>query len=205
MRYQTSFRLRRRERTATAMVEFVFCLPLIVLVFGCVFFFGTAMTQKMRVQMANYHSVWRAVQEEQSAPSEGTLNADFFNRHGRNIHRDAEGSILETFEDYRTKADSHHALAGEMLDEIYDNSPRRGKTERLSMDFDTQVGLYRRFVTDPFTARFTRDARPWRRSQWRPLQYAVPEKYLDEFDRTLGTMGDPAVADTLRRLYHNGW
>ncbi len=53
--------MRASRRHGTAVIESIFCVPLIAIILGLTFFFGWAMRNQQRVIISDRYAVWRLV------------------------------------------------------------------------------------------------------------------------------------------------
>jgi hypothetical protein len=196
--------IRRRSRRGTALIEFVFSLPLYVLVLALTFFFGYAMMNQQRVRSADRYVVWRDVHRGGHVDA-NEVGPRFFGDQAENVGIHRRSGPHETRRDLSLEASSYSVETGEFAEEMIVNRFRRGSWRRLSAEFPTEVPLWAWF-TGAIRNHHTRDGVEWRRRQ-ASVSSTIRDSYLrdmvDSLDR-IDAPGDSLAAE-IHSIIRNGW
>jgi hypothetical protein len=192
------------------MVEFVFSIPLLVLLVGAIFFFGFYMRNRLGTWSSSRWAADQRVEHLQSFGPESTgldeLNLYFFNEEAGTLEVEGHGDVHDLYETFIEKADQRSPEAGDTAEEFIDRAPH-GKRTRVFSDVPADSGLFNRIANDGVWGRHINPGLPWRRSQ-AAMTATVIELYLRDFDDTLEAAkatGRSEMLEMIQNLYDNPW
>ena len=136
-------RTRSAHRRGVVMVEFAFCLPMLLLVIALVFFFGKAMAQKLHVVEANRCDTWRHVEPSISPPTVVELNRVFFGDKATLDRQAFEGEPADVIENFVTLAGGVSQQAMALAQRTVQDSYDHGRLCSLSAEVPNTVPLWR--------------------------------------------------------------
>ena len=197
------------HRHGTAIIESVFCVPLIAVVLGLTFFFGWAMRNQQRVIISDRYAVWRRVVAG-DAVGGGRLDRDFFGGQASSVAVDYNPPDQphkgdETLEDYVSMAGQRGAAVEALAQSLVLERFPRSHSAEVSAWFPPKVGLWSRF-TGAIQRQYVREGVEWR-NQEAALEPEVRDQFFVPLDSAL--LGIPAPGDSLgqafRNLYLHRW
>lgn len=200
-------RTRSAHRRGVVMVEFAFCLPMLLLVIALVFFFGKAMAQKLHVVEANRCDTWRHVEPSISPPTVVELNRVFFGDKATLDRQAFEGEPADVIENFVTLAGGVSQQAMALAQRTVQDSYDHGRLCSLSAEVPNTVPLWRQLhLEGPIKSSCVRDGVPWRRRQASCLD-ALCSQFFSEMDGEFKSMPGPALqfSQVLRDLYLRDW
>ena len=191
----------------TAMLEFVMCIPLMVIVIAGIFFFGWVMRNQQRVYIADRYASWKSVYS--SKPSTQQINEQFFDDRGYDIYMDLDSDtvtnqVRKSFIDAVTARDTETGVYAEDL--VSRNLPG-GSYALLRSQFDTNSPRWRKWAeSGPIEHSHVRDGRSWVRGETL-MPHSIRDIYLQELhDFVTGFPTDASSGgDMIETLYMSGW
>jgi hypothetical protein len=194
----------RRRRRGAALIEFVFSLPLYVLVLALTFFFGYAMMNQQRVRTADRYAVWRDVHRAGSSDA-NAIEPRFFGEQAGDVNVHGRSGPHETRRDLSDVASSYSVEAGEFSEEMIVHRFPHGKWKRVSATFPTEVPLWRMF-TGAIRNHHTRDGVEWRLRQ-ASVSSTIRDSYLLELMDSLENINAPgdSLAHEIQSIIRHGW
>lgn len=194
----------RRGSRGTALAESVMVIPLLAIVLGLTFFFGWVMLNQQKLRQSARYTTWRRVVRG-SGISTRTLNRTFFGDDAESVGISGSRVGEPTLLDYADALGAFSAQAGELAEATAVDEFPRGYSARVSAEFPTDVGLWRRF-TGGIRARHSREGVEWRRGQ-ASVEEAIRELHLSGLEDALDGIPSPGdtLAERLRTLYHRPW
>ena len=200
---------RHRARRGSALIEFVFSVPLFATVLALTFFFGYAMMNQQRVRSSDRYAVWRSVYGwEHRDPN--SIDQKFFGGQAEGVEVHHHGGSNTARKELAQEASSYSADAGEFTDHLVSERFPHGKWKRVRAAFPTDVPLW-----EPFNGKIenhhARDAVEWRRrnadGSHTSISYTVRESYLRDLMETLDGVATPgdALANEIESIIRHGW
>lgn len=177
-------------------------IPLLALVLGLTFFFGWVMTNQQHVRQAARYTAWRRVVRNSGVGAD-ELNRRFFADSAEQVDISGGRSGEPTLLDYSDALSSFSSPAGDLAEATAVESFPRGRWARVSAEFPTDVGLWRRF-SGAMRARHSREGVEWRRGQ-ASVEKAIRELHLGGLEDSLDGIPSPGstLAERLQNLYHH--
>jgi hypothetical protein len=195
---------KRIGRRGAALIEFVFSLPLFVLVLALTFFFGYAMMNQQHVRSADRYVVWRDVHRGNHVDA-NQIKLRFFREDTEHVDIHRRGGPHETRRELADVASSWSVEAGEFSEEMIVNRFPHGKYRRVSAEFPTEVPLWSWF-TGSIRNHHARDTVEWRRRQ-AGLSSTIRDSYLLDLTESLENINSPgdSLANEIRGVIRYGW
>ncbi|MFP4054823.1 MAG: TadE/TadG family type IV pilus assembly protein [Phycisphaerae bacterium] len=193
----------RRRRRGSALVEFVFSVPLFATILALTFFFGYAMMNQQRVRSSDRYAVWRDVYRG-GGNEPNAIRSRFFGEQAEGVEVHHRGGSGEARQGLVDEASSYSADAGEFTDHLVSRFPH-GKWKRVRAAFPTDMPLWEQF-SGKIQNHHARDTVEWRRRQ-ASLSYTVRESYLRELMDALDNVNAPgdALSHEIENIIRNGW
>lgn len=192
------------RRHGTAVIESVFCVPLIAVVLGLTFFFGWAMRNQQRVIISDRYAVWRRVVAG-DAVGGGRLDRDFFGGQAAGVAVDYAGGPDGTLVEYVDRAGRRSAAVEALAQRLVLERFPRSHSAEVSAWFPTDVGLWKRF-TGAIERRHVREGVEWR-NQEAALEPQVRDQFFIPLDSALLSIPAPGTGLGLafQNLYLRRW
>ena len=196
-----------RRCRGTAMLEFIMCIPLMVIVIAGIFFFGWVMRNQQRIQIADRYASWKSVHS--SEPSTQHINEKFFDDRGYDIYMDLDSdtitkNVRDSFIDSVTNYDTG---AGQYSNDLINRNLPGGSYSLLRSQFDTNSPKWRKWAESGAMERtHVRDGLPWVRGETF-MPYSIRDIYLkqlDDFVTAFPSQGSSG-GDMIQTLYMSGW
>lgn len=158
----------RHSRAGSAMSEMVLVLPVLLLVFAFLLFFGRAMVQAQRARVVDRYAAWQMTHEApgpawqlNQSPETLQLNDAFFTGKAAQMDRFIEDDLPRDAEQYLTNAAGSLSADGEQLaEEVFGRLPG-GRTVGFETRHETSVPAYQQF-NKTITHRHTRMDNDWK-------------------------------------------
>lgn len=210
------------RRRGTAMIEFVFCVPLLALVLALTFFFGYLMKNQQAIKAADRYATWRDVYNPNPTPSDvnnllfagRAVNMQVYQRWDVGDPTPAGYTPGLTLDEWVTASTAVSPEAGSFAQStIHDRFPHHyGKA--VVAEFPSTVGAWQQFngpvsshqIDGDVMLGHAREGVEWRRTQ-AGISETIREQYLQTLDAVLLGIPSPGdgMAQMIRRLYVNGW
>ncbi len=202
---QTDRRRTRRQTRGTAMVEFLLIVPFLALILGLTFFFGWAIMHKQQAVTASRYAAWKRI-ETGAWPTEEELNERVFADSAEHVSLNgSHDDLRRTATELAIEAGSRNGPAGEYAEGLMVDQFPAGRRAQVSVGFDTDQRLYKRFTGDIHSSH-GREGVTWRRDEVNPWPALRDHFYLD-FDNEMRSLPAPAggMAGAIRHLYMANW
>ena len=190
----------KRHRRGAVMLETVMILPFLAVIIGLTFFFGRALRDQQRVQVAARHMAWRNLAAE---PDYGKgYNEKMYQGHANPCDHGGGGGLDPVRTDYIQKADAASARAGKLADQAVDSWPD-GVSDNASAGFPTEVGMWKWFKGDTHHSH-SRAGVEWRRGQVSYLE-TIRDQFLMNLHHAVLNLPDMTLQANLQALYLQRW